>query len=196
MNHTKNLGIDIYKSKSCVLEFLQKKLHKSRIEKLFYFQIQDWENNQKQIIEKIQNTFSKKIIVRSSAIGEDSVYDSGAGAYLSIQNVNPTSKKQVTNSITSVINSYEEKQNFNLKNEVLIQTQSTDIMTSGVIFTRTPETGSPYYVINFDKGTSTVGVTAGSIGNVLKIFRKSDYKIIPSPWNNLLDSILLYYLPN
>lgn len=189
MNHTKNLGIDIYKSKSYVLEFLQKRLHKSKIEKLFYFQIQDWESNQKQIIKKIQNKFSKKIIIRSSAIGEDSVYDSGAGAYQSIQNVNPTSKKQLTNSITSVINSYEEKQNFNLENEVLIQTQSTDIITSGVIFTRTPETGSPYYVINFEDGSSTDGVTKGMINNTLKIFRGTNLKNIPKKWMLLLESI-------
>ena len=93
LTNKKNLGVDIYKSKSYVLEFLKENLHKSVIENLFYFQIKDWENNRNKIIKTIENKFSQKIIVRSSAMGEDSINNSGAGAYQSIQNVDPKSKK-------------------------------------------------------------------------------------------------------
>lgn len=189
MNNTKNLGINIFKSKSFVLEYLKENLQKSTIENLFYFQIKDWENNRNKIIEIIKNKFSQKIIIRSSAMGEDSINNSGAGAYQSIQNVDPKSKKRVIESINSVIDSYKKKQNFDPKNEVLIQTQSTNIVTSGVIFTRTPEMGSPYYVINFEDGSATDGVTKGSINNTLKIFRGTDFKKIPKKWKLLLESI-------
>lgn len=189
LTNKKNLGVDIYKSKSYVLEFLKENLHKSVIENLFYFQIKDWENNRNKIIKTIENKFSQKIIVRSSAMGEDSINNSGAGAYQSIQNVDPKSKKHVIESINSVIDSYKKKQNFDPKNEVLVQTQSTNIITSGVVFTRTPEIGSPYYVINFEDGSATDGVTKGSINNTLKIFRGTDFKKIPKKWKLLLKSI-------
>lgn len=122
-------------------------------------------------------------------MGEDSINNSGAGAYQSIQNVEPKSKKHVIESINSVINSYKKKQNFDPKNEVLVQTQSTNITTSGVVFTRTPEMGSPYYVINFEDGSATDGVTKGSVNNTLKIFRGTDLKKIPKKWKLLLESI-------
>ncbi len=186
---TKNLGLDIYKSKSYVLKFLKENLHKSTIENLFYFQTKDWENNRNKIVEKIGKKFNQKIIIRSSAIGEDSINTSGAGAYQSIQNVEPKSKKHIIDSINSVIDSYKKKQNFDPKNEVLIQTQSTNIITSGVIFTRTPEIGSPYYVINFEDGNATDGVTKGVVNNTLKIFRGTDFKKIPKKWKLLLKSI-------
>jgi len=180
---------DFHRSKSYVLEFLSKNLKHSKIEKLFYFQIQEWENNRSKILADIQKKFSKPIIVRSSAIGEDSINSSDAGLYQSIQNVNPKSKKSVIESIETVIDSYKKKQNINPQNQVLIQTQSRNIITSGVIFSRTPDMGSPYYVINYEDGNTTDGVTKGVVNNSVRIFRKTNLNRLPKKWKFLLYSV-------
>ena len=69
-------------TKSDVLKFLKKNIHHSKIEKLIDFSVNDWKKNSSQIIKIIQNKFSNgQIIIRSSAVGEDSSYSSQAGKY-------------------------------------------------------------------------------------------------------------------
>lgn len=98
----------------------------------------------------------QKLIVRSSAISEDTATESMAGKFLTEMNVEPN---DVLNSIRRVINSYED---VNLKNQVLIQPMLKNIAMSGVIFTVDPNTGGNYYVINYDDSTgSSESVTSG-----------------------------------
>ena len=99
------------------------------------------EENKNKIIKEINQYFinSNKVIVRSSAIGEDSLESSKAGSYESILDVNPKSNKLLINAINLVLNSYEKKINYNKKNQILIQNQSSKIIQSGVIFTRLRE---------------------------------------------------------
>ena len=181
---------NIFTSKSNVLKFLQYQLKNSKIEKLYTFEIQDWKINKNKIIKEISQYFinSNKVIVRSSAMGEDSLESSKAGSFESVLDVNPKSKKVLINAINLVLNSYEEKQNYNQKNQILIQNQSTKTIQSGVIFTRL-RNGSPYYIINFEEGPSTVGVTQGKVNNLVKIFRKTKFERIPKKWKKLLKSI-------
>ena len=153
---------NIFTSKADVLNFLNLNLKNSKIEKIYSFVVDDWKKNREEILQQIGLTFNKKkVIIRSSAIGEDSDYSSEAGSYESILNIDSTSKKQLISGIQKVIKSYEHKNNFSPKNQVLIQTQTVNVVTSGVIFTRTSDFGSPYYVINFEDGKSTTGVTHG-----------------------------------
>ena len=149
-------------TKSDVLKFLKKNICYSKIENLIDFTVYDWKNNDSKIIKLVQNEFTYgKIIIRSSAIGEDSSSSSQAGKYTSILNINPKSKLQIKNSINKVIQSYIDNGNSNLKNKILIQQQSDEIKISGVIFTRSEPMGSPYYTINYDVGTATDSVTSG-----------------------------------
>ncbi len=89
-----------FTSKSNVLNFLQKTLKKSKIEKMLYFTVLEWEDNQKKIINDITRNFHSKIIVRSSAIGEDSINSSEAGSYQSILNVLSNSKNNIKKKTT------------------------------------------------------------------------------------------------
>jgi glutamine kinase len=180
----------IFTSKTNVLKLLNNQLHFSKIEKIFHFTHAEWLQNKSKILNQIPNVFSKqKIIVRSSALGEDSIETSQAGIYESILNVNPNSKSQLTMAINSVIASYNEKQNNNLENQILIQTQAKNISISGVCFTKTPDLGSPYYVINYDEGESTTGVTDGLVNQTIKILRTSEHKFLEKKWILLLRSI-------
>ena len=182
--------VSIFTSKSNILKFLQSRLKYSKIERILDFTVDDWNKNKNQILQQVKSTFYiKKVIIRSSAIGEDSDYSSEAGSYESILNINSSSRTQLISAINKVIKSYAHKKNFNLKNQILIQTQAVDIVTSGVIFSRTPDNGAPYYVINFEDGISTIGVTHGSVGNTIKIARHLGIKTIGEKWKSLLQSV-------
>ena len=182
--------VSIFTSKSNILKFLQSRLKYSKIERILDFTVDDWNKNKNQILQQVKSTFyKKKVIIRSSAIGEDSDYSSEAGSYESILNINSSSRTQLISAINKVIKSYAHKKNFNLKNQILIQTQAVDIITSGVIFSRTPDNGAPYYVINFEDGISTIGVTHGSVGNTIKIARHLGIKTIGEKWKSLLQSV-------
>ena len=162
----------LFKTKADTLKQLTELVKQSKIEKIYAFTVEEWQRSRNAILTHISSNFNKKIIVRSSAVGEDSIISSEAGSYESILNVRPSSKREITSAINSVISSYRTKNNNNNNNQILIQNQTLNVVISGVIFTRTPDIGSPYFVINFEEGNLTTGVTKGSINNTLKIFRK------------------------
>ena len=177
-------------SKSSTLKFLKKTLKKSKIEKIYDFTVFDWNKDQKIIIKNIQKKFPKqKIIIRSSALDEDSIKNSLAGNYESILNIDTNSISKIKNGINRVKKSYIKKGNNNSNNLILIQTQSQNIQFSGVVFTRSPDSGSPYFIINYEKSGSTVGVTKGLINNSIKIARNTNLSTLPKHWSSLLESI-------
>ena len=64
---------NIFTSKSNALKFLEKNVKRSRIEKIFDFTVEQWVKNKPDILQTIKKSFnSRKVIVRSSARGEDS----------------------------------------------------------------------------------------------------------------------------
>ena len=193
MNLKKELNFEknsIFTSKSNVLKLLKKQIKLSQIEKILDFTVEDWQKNKNKILAQIVTDFpNKKVIIRSSAIGEDSAKNSEAGSYESILNINSNSKAQLISAINHVINSYKEKNNLNKNNQILVQTQTLEIITSGVIFTRTLDLALPYYVINYEEGKSTVGVTQGSVNETIKISRHPNSKILTKKWNLLLSAV-------
>jgi len=186
MNKPKNY----FTSKADVLKFLKPKLENSCIENIFDFTVREWENNELAILKEAKNHFKKgELIIRSSAIGEDSIENSNAGSYESILEIPSHSRVKIRQAINSVIKSYDEKGNFDKNNQILIQNQTTDIQTSGVIFTKTADLAAPYYVINYDEGSSTEGVTKGIANNSVKLYRNTPISLIPKKWQKLISSI-------
>ena len=178
-----------FSSKANTLEFFYKKIKKSKIEKLISFSVEDWRKKKNTILNKVKQNFSGKIIVRSSARGEDSLDTSQAGKFQTIFNIKPTEKNEIKNAVNQIINSYITKGRDDKLNQVLIQKQTLNSKTSGVIFTKTPDNGSPYYVINYEDGDSTDSVTKGIIGNTIKIHNKTPRNKIPSKWKKLIIAI-------
>jgi len=198
-------------SKAETLIYLKPLIKKSKIEEIFCFSVQDWRQNQHQIITKISKIFQTDIIIRSSAIGEDSLTSSQAGVYTSIANINPKNKSKIRSGIELVIKSYTEKGNFSNANrsnkpyklhriarqkvtlddnQILIQRQTRSILTSGVILTRDPNSGSPYFIINYEEDDSTDSVTKGISNNVIKIYRFTAKTKIPQQWKKLIDGMI------
>ena len=178
-----------FTTKTNILKFLGGKIKKSRIEKIFDFTVEDWKNNQDKILDSISKTFKKKIIVRSSAIGEDTLKSSGAGKYETVFDVNPNVGQSVKKAIKKVVESYNKKNNYNTKNQILVQNQTTNVQTSGVVFTKTEKFAAPYYTINFDESEFTDTVTKGLVGDTIKINRGINPKQIPKKWRKLISSI-------
>ena len=109
----------LFTTKANTLKFLQNKLSKSKIEPLYDFSISNWEQNADNIVNSISKKFlNQKIIIRSSAKGEDSINNSHAGSYLSILNINSNKKNEIKKAIESVSQSYLKKNNSDLENQI------------------------------------------------------------------------------
>lgn len=146
---------------------LEGALKEAKILPQFCFCIEDWELDSRRLIDKLSKTnwFSNPLIVRSSALIEDSKASSHAGEYLSVQNVK--GEKELILAVNKVIKSYKDR---NKKNQVLIQPQLQDVVWSGVAFSFDSQTGAPYIVVNYDdKSGSTDTVTSGR-SNDLKTY--------------------------
>ena len=182
---------NIFTSKANALKFLQERITKSKIEQIFDFTTEEWEKNELNILKNIETVFNGSlVIIRSSAVGEDTIEKSKAGNFTSVLNVNSKSRTKLKKSIETVINSYVKNSQPNYNNQILIQKQTTNVITSGVLFTKTPDIGAPYYVINFEDGKDTDSVTKGLIGNTIKIFRKISLKDVPDKWKKLILSVI------
>ena len=158
-------------SKANTLLFAKKYLKKSHVFSQISFTVEKWIKNKQKIITEIKN-FSKKIIIRSSTFDEDNFYFSGAGKFLSINNV--STKNLFKNKIEKVIKSFK---NLNQKNQILIQPSAKNIKCNGVVFTSNMESSFPAYIINLEfKSNDTSSITAGLSKND-KTFTISKYNL-------------------
>ena len=181
----------IVSTKADTLKTLKPLLKKSRIEKLFSFTVSDWKNNKNLVLGKIKEKFlSDRIVIRSSAVNEDRADKSMAGCFVSVLNVDPSNLDEVEKGIREVIDSYKKKVSESSFNQVIVQSQTKNISLSGVVFTRTLETNSPYYVINYDDSTGqTDTVTKGVENRTIKILRSVDIEKVPKNMRNILLSV-------
>ena len=85
-----------FESKADTLVFLQRKLKKGVIEEIITFTVKKWQIEKKPILQKIIDKFyPNEVIIRSSAIGEDSIESTEAGKYKSIQKIPTKNKKKL-----------------------------------------------------------------------------------------------------
>lgn len=157
LNEPKDIAHFILGTKAETLDRLSSMVKKSIVLDQVAFTVADWQENPKQIVEKIQNNFNtQSLVVRSSAKSEDAFTHSNAGAYTSVLNVSP--ETELESAIVEVISSYADCQ---LDDQVLVQPMVQDVRLSGVAFTRTLEHGAPFYIVNYDESGDTESITAG-----------------------------------
>lgn len=130
---------------------------------------------------------AETLAVRSSARGEDSTSESLAGAYVSYLNVEPEDDA-LKNAIDGVFASYRDA---DARDEVLIQPMVRDVAISGVVLTRDLDTGSPYYVINYDSGSGrTDTVTGGGDSKTVLVHRARPDQLKSARMCRLIDSVI------
>ncbi|MAG78162.1 hypothetical protein CL616_02225, partial [archaeon] len=186
----KNIRESIISTKANTLKTLGPILKKSKIEKSFMFTTLDWDRKKNELIDQINKEFnSETIVVRSSAINEDTLNTSLAGYFHTELNVDSNDKEKIESAINKVISSYENKKLSNLSNQVLVQTQTKNIKLSGVGLTRTLD-NLPYYIINYDdQSQDTDAVTRGVETKTIKISRFCNNGDYPKELSHLLASI-------
>ncbi|WP_207867109.1 PEP/pyruvate-binding domain-containing protein [Pseudomonas sp. 58(2021)] len=147
-----------FSGKAGTLESLAPFLQNGRVLPLHRFTVGNWRNKPQAILDYCVGRFGDQpLIVRSSSLTEDQDGTSGAGMYDSVGNV--CGAPALQQAIEQVIASYGQARDFD---EVLIQSMATGVLASGVAMTRDPESGLPYYVVDYVPGHGTDGVTAGT----------------------------------
>lgn len=176
----------MFGSKAQNLEFIAEKLTNGKVLPLVYFSVNDYLNNKGEILKKIRENFLDKVIIRSSAKGEDTLTTSNAGGFISITNIDATDFKSVSNAIEKVIASYNSN---DLENQVLVQPMLQNVAICGVVFTADLDTLAPYYIVNYDESGSLDAVTGGNKGD-LKTYIK--FKSSPYQCSDLRIEKLIY----
>ena len=167
-----------FKTKARTLSFLQSQNLIFNVPQGFFFTKKEWTEEKDKICEYIKKNFSSLIVVRSSALNEDTLKKSSAGTYNSYLNIK-NEKKNIIKNVNNVFESYKNKKNYDLNNEVLVQNMIKDVNASGVIFTKNISNGAPYYIINYDDlsgktDTVTSGVDKYS-NRVLKVLKNKEF---------------------
>lgn len=158
-------------SKAETLNKLQNKLSKSKIADMVFFNHEQWIKEPSNCLEQITSKMiGEQVIVRSSALGEDSLSDSMAGKFISIPNVRKDKLDLLESAINNVFNSYDK---YNGNNQILIQTMINNVEISGVVFTKDIRTGAPYYIISYDdeSGRTDTITSGGKVAKSLIVWR-------------------------
>src|SRR3989339_733353 len=176
-------------TKANTLVSLAPLLKKASVDKYFITTEKEWISSKINIVDLIKKRFNKKkIIVRSSALCEDSKKISNAGTFNSILNVDSSNKKDILNAVTKVIRSYQTKNSSHPNNQILVQEQTINILLSGTILTSTYDR-APYFVINYSNSKDTSIVTSGKESKSIKILRSTKLKDIPILFRQLKEVI-------
>ena len=149
--------------KANYLTFFNKKIKKKFVPEFIFFTKKNFLKNENRYLNLVKNKFKKKIIIRSSAIDEDSKNSSNAGKYTSYSNINPKNKIEVSFSIKKLLKKFK-----NLNDQIIIQEFLEKPDLSGVIFTYDTNNNSPYYIINYDRSKKTDLITSGIKNDTMK----------------------------
>ena len=150
-------------SKGQTLLQLEGRLKKFRIPELTVYRVVDYASSRVAVLAQIKACFGERVVaVRSSAVDEDELNNTLAGAYDSVLNVPASSKEAIKIAIETVITSYGKNARRETGDEFIVQEMVQGVSMSGVVFTHDLNTGAPYYVVNYDDVSgSTSSVTSG-----------------------------------
>lgn len=172
---------------------LQPLIAKAIVPDFLFFTVRDWLADRKSVLSRITDSFiDTDIILRSSAVGEDSSASAMAGRFLSVPHVAPQDGDAVGHAVEDVIASYDAPGS-ELNDQILAQVMVAGVSVSGVLFTQDMNTGAPYYVINYDAETGrTDTVSAGNSeysNRTLLVHRDSRHRLRSPRFLALLEAI-------
>lgn len=140
--------------------------------------VSEWRRSKDDVIERIVTRFpNRPLAIRSSSTQEDGVHTSNAGRFESVTSV-ASQADAIGDAIERVIDSYGQTGN---DEQVLVQPMVEDLSLAGVVLTRDLETGSPYYVIDYDDFSGrTDTITSGAVSKMVLVHR-SNLSALHSP---------------
>ncbi len=173
-------GVDdrtrLFRSKAETLSVLRAydELH---IPEFFVFSYAEWRSGQDRILRQAAGFAPSLVAVRSSCLREDGADQSGAGAFTSKLNVSAEDPDALRAAVCSVFDSYGD---ISPGDQAFIQRMVPDVRVSGVIMTRVPASGAPYYTVNYDDESGKTDTVTGGTGvsktvYIVKSARESDF---------------------
>lgn len=181
---------NLISTKANTLLLLRDKLLKSKIEELYIFTVEMYNNASETVIKEIQKHFlNSKIVIRSSSEREDAFESSNAGHFDSVLGVNAGDADAVRRAIEKVAASYGEIEKERNNEQILVQSQTEGVQAAGVVFTRDIQRNRPYYVINYDDSGSTDSVTSGNGGKTAWMIHTIETDSIPDKWAALIEAV-------
>lgn len=187
MNNRQEKPLTVFKSKASTLQLLLTLLQKSYVEDLYVLTQGEWEKDKMAGVKAVRDKFQgKTIIIRSSALNEDTADCSNAGYFESVLNVNSADIGAVHDAIQAVVDSYIRKESGHADNPILVQAQTMDVVSSGTVLTR-DYNGAPYYVVNYSE-EDTTSVTGGRHSKSVKILQSDEVKP-PLEFAPLIDAV-------
>ena len=172
-----------FSTKANTLAILSKYADNYKVLPQTTFTVKELKETPCRVLKRIKHAYDCDVIVRSSSGSEDNYVTTNAGKYKSIQDVKPNNVIEAAN---KVADSYDDNL---LSNQILVQPMLKNIKLSGVIFTKDPNTGGYYFVINYDDTSNlTYNVTSG-LGSQLKtkyVFWNYKYSDDNSYFNQLI----------
>ncbi|HWM01028.1 MAG TPA: PEP-utilizing enzyme [Actinophytocola sp.] len=150
-------------TKAGSLARLSGRVRTAEILPLDYCDHAEWEEDRDGVVRRIMARpwANDALIVRSSALGEDSATSSQAGKYLSVPRVR--GPQELVVAVDKVFASYGEARP---GDQVLVQPELVDVRESGVACTHEPTNGAPYTVVSWSELPDTSVVTAGRAGDL------------------------------
>lgn len=154
-------------TKAETLKLIEKKIKGAKIMPQITFSVSEWRERKEDFWPVILESFGDMaLVVRSSAIEEDSAEESHAGEYESVLEVRGQSAFE--KATETVITSYGKAGRDN--NQILVQPMLQHVEMSGVAFTLDPVTLGNYYVINYDDTTGATNTVTSGNGKKNKLF--------------------------
>ncbi len=148
-----------FRTKAETLAFLYRRQEAigARVLPLRYFTAKAWREDAAAVWQEAEAlTDAPRLIVRSSAKGEDAAFGSQAGKFES--RVCLREKEAFAAAVREVLASYDGEDG---ENQFFVQPFLEQADGAGVAFTVDPNSGGNYYVINYDRSGSTSAITAG-----------------------------------
>ncbi len=170
-------------TKANTLEII-KKYNNKIVPQFLFFKKKFFLKKKNDCINNIKKQFNCDIIIRSSALNEDSKKNSRAGYYDS-HIVKKKNFSVIEEKINHIIRKFK-----NDNDQILIQKFISKPDIAGVVFTKDKTTNSHYYDINYDKSGKSDLITSGKFNPTLKsttIFKDCNY--IPDKFKQLIKVI-------
>ncbi len=172
-------------TKAETIHNLRGKLKNASVLPEIYFEVREWLHEPDRCYQQCVNMWKDiKVIVRSSAINEDTQEESSAGKFESVADIALCNRQAFNDAVNVVIKSYRDD---NKDNQVLVQPMLLNVEICGVAFTVDPNSLGLYYVINYDESGSTSAITSGNgyADKLLYIFKGTNIQIEPDYLNRL-----------
>lgn len=166
-------------SKAETLERLAGRLRHGRVLPQVRFTVAKWRSARAAVVSGVTAApwTLGPVIVRSSAQAEDSSTESQAGKYTSVANVDGAAALEVA--VDRVVASFGDAARPD--DQVFVQPMLRDVALAGVAFTRDPNSGGPYLVINYDETSGRTDAVTSGAGTDLKTFYCTKHRRIGVP---------------